>query len=487
MIAVLAGPSLPGRQDWAAITRSRDAWLGEAGPDFLVVEADDPRARSAELRLNVGEAELSLAPGGLVRAAGILAASGASSVEPAGFWSGGPRPAEPYATAWEFEEVAARTPAPPSLRAPSAPAAPAALCRVGGGDGSRFATEAWTVHSFATRRGHARPEVAALVPPGSAQILEIGCAEGALGAALEQAGARVTGVEPDAEAARVAASRLSRVVPRGLDEAWDEVGDGWDAIVAADVLEHLDDPLGALRRLRERCRPGTALVVSLPNASHAAVLGGALQGRWDLGLEGVVADDHRVWSGGPGWRRLLAAAGWRVEVARPVSYVSPRVEPWIRVLAQVGLPEAETTAIQWLFLARADAPQGSLDLGERRIAYDALVGDPLRAARAAAGASGEFSWALPNAVSGAALGALFAGDLALGEARLALSCGFTASGFARRFQGSGLDTAVSLAGAQTPPPLVAAALEAARRAGLAADAEAVSSSLVGLRVRQAGR
>ena len=487
MIAVLAGPAPDGRADRAAFTRSHDAWRGESGPDLLVVEPDDPRAPSAGLRLDVAEAEASVAPGGLARAAAILLASDASSVEPAGFWRGSPRTPEPYATVWEFEEVAARTPGPPSSLPSDSPAAPVALRRAEGGDGSRLSTEAWTVHSFAFRRGHARPEVAALVPPGSARILEIGCGEGALGAVLERAGARVTGVEPDAGAARVAASRLSRVVPRGLDEAWDEIGEGWDAVVAADVLEHFDDPLGALRRLRERCRPGTALVTSLPNASHAAVLGGALMGRWDLALEGVVADDHRTWAGGPGWRRLLAACGWRVETARPVTHVSRRLEPWVRALAEAGLPEAETSAIQWLFLARADAPEGSLELGRSNVAFAALVEDPVGAARAAATAAGDASWTLPNAVSGAALEALFRGDVVLGEARAALSCGFTAAALARRFRGSGLAAAVTGLGRDARPPRVAHALEAADRAGLRTDAEAVSSSRLGLMVRVEAR
>jgi SAM-dependent methyltransferase len=486
VIAVLVGPSWDGGPDRAAFTRSRDGWLGESGPDLLVVEPEDPRAASAGLRLDVAEAEASVAPGGLARAAAILAASDASSVEPAGFWSGGSRAPEPYATVWEFEEVAATAPGPPAPRPPASPAPPVVLCRAGG-DGSRLSTEAWTVHSFAFRRGHARPEVAALVPPGSARVLEIGCGEGALGAGLERAGARVTGVEPDAGAARVAAGRLSRVVPRGLDEAWDEIGDGWDAVVAADVLEHLDDPLGALSRLRERCRPGTALVTSLPNAAHAAVLGGALMGRWDLALEGVVADDHRTWAGGPGWRRLLAACGWRVEAARPVTHVSPRVEPWVRVLAEAGLPGAETTAIQWLFVARAATPEGSLELGKPVPAYAALVEDPVGAARAAAEASRETSWTLPNAVSGIALEALLAGDVARGEARAALSCGFTAAGLARRFRGSGLGAAVTGLGSEALPHRVVLALEAANRAGLRTDADAVSSSRLGLKVRVEAR
>ncbi|HQQ79682.1 MAG TPA: hypothetical protein PLB01_20235, partial [Thermoanaerobaculia bacterium] len=194
-----------------------------------------------------------------------------------------------------------------------------------------------------------------------------------------------------------------------------------------------------------------------------------------------------TWAGGPGWRRLLAACGWRVETARPVTHVSRRLEPWVRALAEAGLPEAETSAIQWLFLARADAPEGSLELGRSNVAFAALVEDPVGAARAAATASGEASWTLPNAVSGAALEALFRGDVVLGEARAALSCGFTAAALARRFRGSGLAAAVTGLGRDALPPRVAHALEAADRAGLRTDAEAVSSSRLGLMVRVEAR
>lgn len=485
MIAVVRGLPAGGAPADAAVLRARDAWLGEGTAGLAVVPPGDPRAASAALQLDVGEAEAAVAPGGLARAATLLIESGASRVEPAGFWPGGPRPAEPYATMWEFEEVAASPAGEPVCLARDAPDAPAILRRLEGGDGSRLSTGAWSVHSFASRRAHARPEVAALVPPGSARVLEIGCAEGALGSALERAGARVTGVEPDAAAARVAAGRLSRVVPRALEEAWDELGDGWDAVVAADVLEHLEDPVGVLRRLRERCQTGTALVVSLPNASHAAVLGGALQGRWDLALEGVVADDHKTWAGGSGWRRLLSAGGWSVESAEPVSYTSPRVAPWARSLVAAGLPEAETTAIQWLFVARAAAPAGPLDLGSRGARHDALVADPLGVARAAVAASGAGAWSLPNAVAGSVLEVLFAGDVASGEARAALSCGFTAPGLVRRFRGSGLAASVSFPGGDTLPPRVAAALEAAERAGLRTSREALASARVELGVRAA--
>src|SRR4051794_37422602 len=59
----------------------------------------------------------------------------------------------------------------------------------------------------------ARPEVQALVPRQARRILDLGCAAGALGAALKSSlGAAVTGVELDPAHARDAARVLDRVV-----------------------------------------------------------------------------------------------------------------------------------------------------------------------------------------------------------------------------------------------------------------------------------
>jgi hypothetical protein len=184
---------------------------------------------------------------------------------------------------------------------------------------------------------------------------------------------------------------------------------------------------------------------------------------------------------------LLAAGGWRVETARPVRYEAPRVEPWARAFVKAGLPEDETTAIQWIFVARAASPSGTLELGAFDVACGGLAEDPIGAARAAIAVSGQAAWTLPNAVSGAALEALFRGDIATGEARAALSSGFTAAGLVRRFRGSGLDAVLSFGGREDLPPRVAAALAGAREAGLLSDPEAVASPRLDLTVRGRAR
>jgi Methyltransferase domain. len=57
----------------------------------------------------------------------------------------------------------------------------------------------------------------------------------------------VTGIEPDARAVRLARRSDARVIHATLEAAPLD-GAAWDAITLWNVLEHLPDPLAALRR-----------------------------------------------------------------------------------------------------------------------------------------------------------------------------------------------------------------------------------------------
>ena len=102
-----------------------------------------------------------------------------------------------------------------------------------------------------------------VAPP--ARVLDAGCGWGTTLEALERAGYRATG----ADISRRALERLDRPA-RDLVEVDltkplppEEVG-GYDAVLALDVIEHLDDDRAAVSRLGELARPGGYVVVSVP-------------------------------------------------------------------------------------------------------------------------------------------------------------------------------------------------------------------------------
>ena len=92
--------------------------------------------------------------------------------------------------------------------------------------------------------GYARPEVVQLVPKTARRVLDIGCGAGRLGEAIKQRQeANVSGIEFDSQAAAVARQRLDQVWVGDVEQLDLQIPPGsFDAIVCADVLEHLREP-----------------------------------------------------------------------------------------------------------------------------------------------------------------------------------------------------------------------------------------------------
>ena len=66
----------------------------------------------------------------------------------------------------------------------------------------------------------------------------------------------------------------------------------FDAIVAADVLEHLKDPLEALNRLRPFLKPDGFFVISVPNVAHGSVRLALLSGDFEYADIGLLDSTH---------------------------------------------------------------------------------------------------------------------------------------------------------------------------------------------------
>src|SRR5262245_26792016 len=127
----------------------------------------------------------------------------------------------------------------------------------------------------------ARPEVAALVPLACRRVLDVGCGAGQLGALLKERGHDVTGIELVPEAAAEARQRLDAVVTADVEAGLPFAPASFDAIVFADLLEHLIDPWRVLREAAGLLTADGVVVASVPNVQNLDVLKRLLQGRWD--------------------------------------------------------------------------------------------------------------------------------------------------------------------------------------------------------------
>jgi SAM-dependent methyltransferase len=101
---------------------------------------------------------------------------------------------------------------------------------------------------------------------GTAALLDLGCWVGFLLAVARERGWDTLGVEPSAFASAYARERLGLdVLRQDLFEA--DLGDRrFDAVVLADVLEHLPRPADALDRIAGLAAEGGVLYLALPDA-----------------------------------------------------------------------------------------------------------------------------------------------------------------------------------------------------------------------------
>ena len=127
------------------------------------------------------------------------------------------------------------------------------------------------------------------------RVLELGPATGYMSRALGERGCEVIGIEVDPQMAAQAAAHCERVIVGDLDtlDLGAELGsDRFDVIVAADVLEHLKDPLAALRRLTGFLASDGYFVISVPNVAHGSVRLALLEGHFRYAKAGLLDATH---------------------------------------------------------------------------------------------------------------------------------------------------------------------------------------------------
>jgi SAM-dependent methyltransferase len=163
-----------------------------------------------------------------------------------------------------------------------------------------------------------RPELTRRLPSGTLRILDAGCGAGVgiAGAKARNPGWKVTGVEKDPRLASRARERCDRVLEGDLAEilpALESAGERFDAIVFADVLEHLEDPVAALTMGRRVAAPGARLLVSVPNVGHLSIVRDLIAGRFDPVPAGLTDMGHLRWFTRVFLEEALCESGWRVD------------------------------------------------------------------------------------------------------------------------------------------------------------------------------
>lgn len=113
---------------------------------------------------------------------------------------------------------------------------------------------------------------------GRGRLLEVGCGLGGFLRDARERGCRAVGLEGSGWAARFAGQERGVPVALALADAIPFPNCTFDVVVCHHVLEHLPDPLGALREYRRVCQPSGRLVLHLPNELGHLFLRFALDG-----------------------------------------------------------------------------------------------------------------------------------------------------------------------------------------------------------------
>lgn len=185
-------------------------------------------------------------------------------------------------------------------------------------------------------------QLVSMVGPPSRRVLDLGCGEGHLSAALARLGHRVVSVDlepPKVTVPHFIKANLNGGLPLGEDELF-------DVILLADVLEHVPEPRSVLREAVAHLASGGQILVSLPNAVHWSVRGQVLLGKFEYTNRGILDRGHLRFFTRRSAERLFKEEGlkvrhhqtvpvpWENVIPKPLSKLAAAVERFDYLLTQ---------------------------------------------------------------------------------------------------------------------------------------------------------
>jgi 2-polyprenyl-3-methyl-5-hydroxy-6-metoxy-1,4-benzoquinol methylase len=175
----------------------------------------------------------------------------------------------------------------------------------------------------------------------SCRILDLGCSGGLFAAHARAAGHQVTGV--DCVEIPGVRERTDRFVKASLEDGIPtEAGDGFDVIVAADVIEHLTRPAEVLRDMQRVLRPGGQVLLSVPNFAHWYPRIRVAAGLFGYDRRGILDETHLRFFTRATLRRLVRASGFDIleeqATGLPLGTISASDGHRLRIARKIDMP-----------------------------------------------------------------------------------------------------------------------------------------------------
>ena len=161
-------------------------------------------------------------------------------------------------------------------------------------------------------------------------LLDLGAAGGELGAAVREHFRRTIGFEYQVDCMADLQSRFDQVVVTDLEKL-KRLPQNVDAVVCADVIEHLRDAPSLLRLVRGALAEDGHLFVSVPNIANITVRIGLMFGIFEYRERGILDNTHLRFYTLRTIRRDLQAAGFQIIAVRgssiPIRLIIGRFTP----------------------------------------------------------------------------------------------------------------------------------------------------------------
>ena len=145
-------------------------------------------------------------------------------------------------------------------------------------------------------------------------VLDVGCAGGALGRALKEKGAKtVIGLEMEPKAAEIAKKNIDKAYLCYIENFEPHFKkDEFDLMVCADVIEHLKDPWAFIKKYSFFVSEGGYLVISVPNIRYYQNFINLIKGNWQYNDRGIYDKGHLRFFTLKNLRKLISDAGFEI-------------------------------------------------------------------------------------------------------------------------------------------------------------------------------
>lgn len=184
-------------------------------------------------------------------------------------------------------------------------------------------------------------KMAHLIKDGS-EVLDVGCSSGNFGAVLiNKKNCTVDGIEPNGEDAAEASKKLRSVLIKDIEkDKMDFLSSSYDYIVFGDVIEHLVDPVVAIKKIKKYLKPNGRIIFSIPNMAHVLVRLLLLEGDFDYSETGLLDKTHIHFYNLKEVSRVFNESGFQIDKIEFIEKDIPRsiIKDY---LAKIGITPSE--------------------------------------------------------------------------------------------------------------------------------------------------